>query len=417
MSRHQRDKKYQYDEARQPNPVTAAFIVCPWCGHGDNPTTVSLCEFCNRSLAEGNGSSPAVEESVNRKSTAPSQQNFIFSNHQFRLGLLVFLATTVGGIWLWQNLPKKNLPNSSPPVSSHSSPPQVSSSAGSDIQLYASMQEVPNVPEGIFNYGGAPFFAALTKHGMNEAIARAHPRFRLRFTESQHQNPGSGTGIKMLLDGELSFASTGRPLEDAEYKTAKERNQILEQVPVALDGIVFFTHSDLSLPGLSIQQVRDIFLGKVRNWNELGGPNLPIVPLSLEPSATSSMKMLLGEQVKDIGPNVRIVQDYTTGIRQVNSTPGAIFFGAAGLVAGQQSVRPIALARSSSQQYVQPFLPNGQINSTAFRDGTYPLTRRLFVIFRRNDTPEEQAGVAYTNLLLSQEGQRIIKEAGFVPLY
>jgi phosphate transport system substrate-binding protein len=279
------------------------------------------------------------------------------------------------------------------------------------------MQEVPNVPQGIVNYGGAPFFAALAKHGMNDTIARACPQFRLRLTEPQRQNPGSGTGIKMLINGELSFALSARPVEDGEYSRAKDRNVTLKQVPVAIDSMVFFTHPDLSIPGLSVQQTQDIFLGKVKNWQEFGGPNLPIVPLSLDPNTTSSMKLLLGEQVGEMDLNVRIVRDNTTGIRQLRSTPGSIFYGAAALIIGQQSISPIALARTGSQRYIQPFLPDGRINSAAFRDGTYPLTRRLFVVFRQDGTPEEQAGVAYTNLLLSREGQRIIKEAGFVPLY
>jgi phosphate transport system substrate-binding protein len=129
------------------------------------------------------------------------------------------------------------------------------------------------------------------------------------------------------------------------------------------------------------------------------------------------MKVLMGDQIKDIGSNVRIVRDYTTGIRQVNSTPGTIFFGTAGLVAGQRSIRPIALAKANSKQYVQPFLKDGGINIVAFQDGSYPLTRRLFVVTRQDGTLDSQAGIAYANLLLSREGQQIIEQAGFVPLH
>ncbi|MBW4554001.1 MAG: hypothetical protein KME35_23285 [Aphanocapsa sp. GSE-SYN-MK-11-07L] len=63
-----------------------------------------------------------------------------------------------------------------------------------------------------------------------------------------------------------------------------------------------------------------------------------------------------------------------------------------------------------------PFVAGNQVNAAAFREGTYPITRRMFVVFRRNQTIDELAGVAYTNLLLSKEGQAMIQKAGFVPI-
>jgi phosphate transport system substrate-binding protein len=56
------------------------------------------------------------------------------------------------------------------------------------------------------------------------------------------------------------------------------------------------------------------------------------------------------------------------------------------------------------------------VNEAAFADGSYPVTRRLFVILKRDGKLDEQAGVAYANLLLSDEGQALVKKAGFVPI-
>jgi phosphate transport system substrate-binding protein len=279
------------------------------------------------------------------------------------------------------------------------------------------MREVPNVPQGFFGYGGGYFFAGLTKYGIKDAIARAHPQFQLRLIESHHHSLGSTAGIERLIDGELSFALTRRSLEDAEYARAEARHFTLKQIPIALDGIAFVSHPDLSIPGLSIQQVQDIYLGKVKNWQELGGPDLPIVPMCLNPEMSTSVQVLFGELVDELPPTVKMVQDYTTAIRQVSSTLGAIYFGSAGLVKKQQTVRVIALAETGSQQYVQPFLPDGRVNITVLQDGTYPLTRRLFVVVRHDGTLDERAGIAYANLLLSGEGQEIIRQAGFVPLH
>jgi phosphate transport system substrate-binding protein len=185
-----------------------------------------------------------------------------------------------------------------------------------------------------------------------------------------------------------------------------------------IDGLIFFVHPGLSLPGLSVDQLQSIFRGKVTNWKVLGGPDLEILPISLDLSATSSLKQLLGSNGDDIGKNVKIVRDYTTAIRQVAITPGAISYASSSVIVGQKTVRVLGLARADSNQYISGMKEeSGEMNTAVLQDGTYPFTRRLFVIIRRDGTPGEQAGVAYANLLLSREAQSIIQKAGFVSLY
>jgi phosphate transport system substrate-binding protein len=57
-----------------------------------------------------------------------------------------------------------------------------------------------------------------------------------------------------------------------------------------------------------------------------------------------------------------------------------------------------------------------RINSEGLRSGDYPLTRRLFVILREDGSVDQQAGEAYANLLLSQQGQDLLAQSGFVPI-
>lgn len=199
----------------------------------------------------------------------------------------------------------------------------------SDLQLRNSMRDVENVPSGLLNYGGAHTFAALTAHGMNDSITKAHSEFRLRYTDPFNAEPGSGTGIAMLLKGELSFAQSARPLEENDHSKAKTLGFSLEQVPVAIDGVAFYTHLNLNIPGLSINQLQAIFKGQVTNWQQVGGPNLPIVAVALNPKITSVLKLLLGGEGENLSPKVQIVRDYTEAIRKVASTPGGISYGSA----------------------------------------------------------------------------------------
>jgi phosphate transport system substrate-binding protein len=385
-------------------------LICQHCKYDFNPPEAKKCVICSHPLAKF---------FISPKSDLLPQNQAKFQEHFPRLLSFQFLISVVlsyflltvlllgGGYLFWQSRDQ---------LKSFISEIDQEFSSGSAIKSYPTMQKVPDVPTGLFNYGGATCFAALTKYGMNEAIAKAHVEYQLRYTEPLNSKPGCSTGIEMLLNSELSFAQNGRPLQESEYAKAKRRNFTLQQIPVAIDGIVFFVHPRLPISGLSINQLKDIFRGKITNWQQVGGPNLPIVAISQDPTVHITINSLLdnGEQ---LGDQVKIVRDYTTAMRQVGATPGGISYSSAAIARGQKSIQGLGLALENSKQYVAPFTQNGQVNLEAIRNGSYPLTRRLFVVVRQDDTTDEQAGIAYANLLLTDEGQQIVKKAGFVPLH
>ena len=91
---------------------------------------------------------------------------------------------------------------------------------------------------------------------------------------------------------------------------------------------------------------------------------------------------------------------------------------------GQCSVKTLPIGRSLSKlipPYQEPFISlfqcpqkRNQLNLKAFKNDEYPMTRRLFVIVKDNSRVDEKAGLAYANFLFTQEGQRLISDAGFV---
>ncbi|MBV8886511.1 MAG: PstS family phosphate ABC transporter substrate-binding protein [Chroococcidiopsidaceae cyanobacterium CP_BM_RX_35] len=282
-----------------------------------------------------------------------------------------------------------------------------------------SFRDVPNVPTGTFNYGGSTTFAPLRSQAIVSSINQAHPGFHLRYTAPPVGNPGSGAGIKMLVEGQLSFAQSSRPVKNEEFNQAKARSFSLQQISVAIDGIAFYVNPQLNIRGLNLSQIKEIFTGKVTNWKAIGGPELPITPFSR--SEVGGTVVFLKEAVlnnEPFGLGVQEVQDTTESIRKVAQTPGSIGYATATEVVGQKSVRALPLAKANSQSFVPPFTDANStvVNDKAFIVGSYPLTRRLFVVIRRDGTIDELAGVAYVNLLLSNEGQQWVKKVGFVPI-
>ena len=385
------------------------FILCNHCGYDTNPSTAKRCVKCGKPL------NVTVLPNSN-KAAKPEPKTFadwLLTPWMIRLlSGLVFLFVS----WL--------IYCAFVTVNSVSKPDDVGvNSNGSnqntapDVKLYNSMKEVPKVPEGTFNYGGGSSFAALTAAGLNEAISAAHPNFGLRLTEPRDGKPGGKKGVAMLLDRQLSFTLNAASLADTDYSKAKERGFGLQQVPVALDALVFFTHPDISIPGLSVDQLQDIYKGKLTNWKQVGGPDVPIAPFARDPKASNSLNEVLGLEAGQISSRVQLVRDQTEAIRKVASTAGGISFGGNALILGQRTIRPLAVAKAQSKEYVQPVIDDGKrMNVAAIRDSSYPLTRRRFIVFRSDGTIDQLSGEAFVNMLLTKEGQQIVEKAGLVPV-
>lgn len=382
------------------------YVTCPKCGHDRNASTLKKCEICGQKLKKGVSISPLV---------------------WIGLILLAMLGT---GYLLLKNIFGESTPsNSNSTVSAPSvtTPPPAENTPASKFdlissvnpELYKTFGQIPNVPQGTFNYGGSTTFAPLRSSSVVSSMNQAHPSFELRYTEPIGGKPGSGAGIEMLLDGQLSFSQSSRPVKDSEFAQAEQRGFKLEQVPVAIDGIAFYVHPKLSVPGLTLTQARDIFIGKIKNWQEVGGPNLKITPFSRNAEAGGTVEFFIDEvmEKQTFGPSVKEIRDTTQSIREVAKTPGGIGYATASEVIGQKTIRPLPLAKDATQGFVSPFA-NGlaAVNKGAFTDGSYPLTRRLFVVIRRDGRLDEQAGVAYANMLLSNKGQTVAEEVGFVPI-
>ena len=379
--------------------------ICPKCGF-ENHNSAVYCEICfyplsidepntNKSLA----TKPLVVKPQRANALKLSANGFRQELH--KPSVLSGLAVLAIAIALWVNYFISRQPS------------YITSSQGDSLALYDSMSQVPEVPDGLFSYGGALYFASLVAHGMNDAMLREHPNFDLRYTKPLNNDQSYSNGIKMLLDGELSFAFNGRPLVDREYSQARLRDMKLQQVPIAIDGIVIFGNNQILTKGLSLDQVRDIFTGKITNWKQLGDQDLPITPVLLSPE---DIELLNLDNTSAIPSTTEYVSNYTLALRKVIATPGTISFASSSLVQNQQLIKVFGLAEENSRNYMNPLIA-GKPNLKIFKSGNYPLTRRLFLVIRQDGTPDQLAGKAYAQMLLSREGQAIVRKAGLVPLY
>ncbi len=338
------------------------------------------------------------------------------------LSLLITLGILAAGFWWFTRKTDLNLHLLSKFPSTNSS--RDFSKLEPHGKTFAS---VPNVPIGTFNYGGSTSWAPI-RLTVDTAIQAARPEFQLRYVEPNNAAPGSGTGIQALIDGKLAFAQSSRPILDEELARARQRGFSLQQIPVAIDGLAVAVNPNLYIPGLTTEQLKSIYTGKTTNWSQLGGPNIPIKAYSRHLSDGGTVELfwqeILGGQ--PFGANVEFVSTTTQALQKVAANVGGIYYASAPEVVPQCSIKPLPLGRTQGEYvppYQEPFvLPSecpgkrNRLNIEVFQSGKYPITRNLFVVVKQNAQPQEQAGIAYANLLLTEQGQELISKTGFVKI-
>lgn len=284
---------------------------------------------------------------------------------------------------------------------------------------------VPNLPEGTFNYGGSTTWAPIRKD-VDSVLETLCPQFNLRYTQPPSGQPGSGTGIRMLIDNQLAFSQSSRSVKAEENAEAKQKGFSLKEIPVAIDGIAIAVNQNLNVSGLTVAQLKDIYTGKITNWQQVSGPNLPIIVYSRSKEAGGTVEFFVENVLnkENFGNNVNYISTTTEAVRKVAASPGGIYYASAPEVVPQCMIKSLPLGRTSGQfvpPYKEPLVPQSecpnkrnQLNSQAFRSGDYAITRNLFVIVKQNGQTDQEAGEAYANWLLTPQSQELIEKAGFV---
>lgn len=216
---------------------------------------------------------------------------------------------------------------------------------------------------------------------------------------------GSGVGITALIEGTTDIAMSSRPLKMDEKATLEEKGITFKEINIAGDALAVIVHPKNSVEKLTKEQVADIFTGKVKNWKEVGGKDLPVIAYSRETS--SGTYEFFKEHVMDKKNYASSVLNMpATGaiVQSVSQTEGAI--GYIGLAYETKEVKHLAISYDKGANYVAPSIENAQ-------NGTYPVSRPLFYYY---DVKNEAAVDPFVKFILSDEGQQVVKQTGYVPL-
>jgi phosphate transport system substrate-binding protein len=212
---------------------------------------------------------------------------------------------------------------------------------------------------------------------------------------------GSGNGAKSLINGVCHVADMSRFMKDKEFKAAVEKGIHPTFHVVALDGLPILVHPGNPVSKLTVEQVRDIYLGKITNWKDVGGPNKKIVMISRDTnSGTYETFHKLVMKKEKITEGCEYVGSNGAVRARVQSTPNAIGYAGLGFV--DRTVKALS---------INGIYPTQKTVSS----GKYPISRPLFMVtngYPKMGTPVYQ----FVTIHLSQKGQEIVKRIGFVPV-
>ncbi len=222
---------------------------------------------------------------------------------------------------------------------------------------------------------------------------------------------GTGTGLAALINGTVDIANASRKMKDDEIGQARANGIEPQEFTVAVDALAVLVHPSNPVDRLTIDQLADIFTGRITNWKDVGGNDAPIILLSRETNSGTHVYFL--EQVvrkgskenKDIFAPQTLLMPSSVGITsELSRNPNAIGYDGLGYVTEHEKV--LAIAKNGNSAYVRP-------NAQTGGDGSYPIARELYMYTAGQP---DQTISDYLTWIKGPEGQAIVTRLGFVPL-
>ncbi len=260
----------------------------------------------------------------------------------------------------------------------------------------------PNEPQGFIQAKGSDTMVNAIQM-VSEEFMKQYPHIFVAVTGG-----GSGVGIASLINKTCDVATASREMKPKEIEIANKHGVHPTEIVVAFDGVAVIVNKSNPVDKLTIEDLHDIFTGKVTNWKRFGGKDLHIVTLSREVS--SGTHMYFKEEVIQLGK--KDGKEEFSGETLLLTSSQAIVEEVAGneeaigyLGMGYLSDRTKALQIAKSGEAYPPTIDN-------VLKKTYPLSRGLYAY-----TDGEPQGIVklFVDFTLSPAGQKQFIETGFVP--
>jgi len=222
---------------------------------------------------------------------------------------------------------------------------------------------------------------------------------------------GSGIGVAALINGTCDIANSSRKLEPEEFEKAKAKHgHEPKEYLVGYDALAIYVHPSNPLTEISVEEISEIYRegGKIDKWSQLGitVPSDEIARVSRQNNSGTYhyfREMVVGKK-SDMKLGSRDMNGSKDVVALVERTPSAI--GYSGLGYRTDKVKVLKVSKKKGDKSVEPSI------ATTW-DSSYPIARPMFMYTPGQPPPHVQK---YIDWILTDAGQNIVEETGYVPL-
>lgn len=235
---------------------------------------------------------------------------------------------------------------------------------------------------------------------VTEEFLKEHPQARISVTGG-----GTGTGIAAKINKTANIAMASRAMKKEEYEKAQNNGVDIKEVTIAYDAITIVINEKNTVKNLSKDDLRSIYLGTIKNWKEVGGPDQKIIVISRDSS--SGTHLYFKEHVlrkgkakgpEEFGKEVLFLPSNESIKQQVTGGLGTIAYLGLGYV--DKSVKPITIDGIGA-------------NTANVKNKSYPIARGVYWYIDKNISGTAKELVDF---MVSDRGQKIVEEEGFVSI-
>jgi phosphate transport system substrate-binding protein len=216
---------------------------------------------------------------------------------------------------------------------------------------------------------------------------------------------GSGVGIAALINGTTDICNASRPMKSSEREKLKIRyNTLGVEIKSAKDGLSVYLNDDNPVKELSLEQLKGIYTGKIKNWKEVGGKDAKIIVYGRENSSGTYVYFkdnVLGGA--DYSSSMQSLPGTAAVVNAVVKDKNAIGYGGAAYAKG---IKYAAVKKDASSKAYLPTEEN-------VRSGNYPISRYLYMYTKSRPTG---ALKEYIDWVLGSEGQALVTKVGYFPV-
>ena len=220
-----------------------------------------------------------------------------------------------------------------------------------------------------------------------------------------------------LIERQVNLILVTSPSED-ELKMAEEKGMELLVTPVVREGFVFFVSTENPVDNLTSEQVRDIYAGKITNWKEVGGEDMPIIAYQRPENSGSQTGMLdlVMKGVPMMMPpseswqigSMEAIVDAVSGYRNTNDAIGYSYYFYVTSMYQDIDANVADGIKLLSIDGVKP-------GEASIKSGEYPFTTAYYIVIDKA-AGEEAPARKLMNDMLSVRGQAVARSAGYVPV-